>query len=180
MSEQKITPEQVFTEYASRIVRIANRIVKNKDDAEDVAQNVLLQVCKSLDTFRGECKFTTWLHRITVNAALAYRRKQAIQQGYLDKEPVENYLTNGDHKTVNRLQEPAQEALNHETKVYLEKAIAALPSKYKEVYVRADLQEEPNGTIARDLNLSLATVKNRLHRARKMLKNRLEPYLAVA
>src|SRR5262249_59865211 len=75
--EPPLTPEQVFRDYAGRVFHLARRMLGNDQDAEDVTQDVLLQVVRKLATFRGESSFTTWLHRITVNAALAQRRKQA-------------------------------------------------------------------------------------------------------
>src|SRR3954464_8935312 len=71
------TPERVFREYAPRIYHLARRMLNNDADAEDVTQDVLLQVVRKLDTFRGDAQFTTWLHRVTVNAALAHREKRA-------------------------------------------------------------------------------------------------------
>ena len=77
---EKLTPELVFREYAPRIYGIARRMLGNDADAEDVMQEVLLQVIRKLDTFRGESQIGTWLHRITVNAALAHRQKRANRQ----------------------------------------------------------------------------------------------------
>ena len=65
------TPETVFREYAPRIYAIARRLLNNDADAEDVTQDVLLQVVRKLHTFRGDAQLPTWLHRVTVNAALA-------------------------------------------------------------------------------------------------------------
>ena len=72
-----LTPERVFRDYAPRVYNLARRMLGNDADAEDVTQDVLLQVVRKLDTFRGEAAFPTWLHRVTVNAALANRRKRA-------------------------------------------------------------------------------------------------------
>src|ERR1041384_3679698 len=77
---EKLTPELVFREYAPRIYNLARRMLNNDADAEDVTQDVLLQVIRKLDTFRGDSQFSTWLHRVTVNAALAFREKRANRQ----------------------------------------------------------------------------------------------------
>ena len=66
-----LTPELVFREYAPRIYNLARRMLGNDADAEDVTQDVFLQVIRKLDTFRGDSQLSTWLHRVTVNAALA-------------------------------------------------------------------------------------------------------------
>src|SRR5438132_13350215 len=75
----ELTPERVFRDYAPRVYNLARRMLSNDADVEDVTQDVLLQVVRKLDTFRGESDFATWLHRVTVNAALVHRRKHAPQ-----------------------------------------------------------------------------------------------------
>src|SRR5436189_3872699 len=77
---EKLTPELVFREYAPRIYHIARRMLNNDADAEDVTQDVLLQVVRKLHTFRGDAQISTWLHRVTVNAALAHREKRANRE----------------------------------------------------------------------------------------------------
>src|ERR1700756_421217 len=72
-----LTPELVFHQYAPRVYHLARRMLGNNADAEDVTQDVLLQVVRKLDTFRGESSLGTWLHRVTANAVHAFRRKRA-------------------------------------------------------------------------------------------------------
>src|SRR5215211_1267131 len=74
---EKLTPELVFREYAPRVYHLARRMLGNDADAEDVTQDVLLQVVRKLGGFRGESELTTWLHRVTVNAALMLRRSRS-------------------------------------------------------------------------------------------------------
>src|SRR5713226_6785174 len=89
--------EQVFKDYAPRIYNLALRMLGNEADAEDVTQDVLLQIIRKLDTFRGQSAFPTWLHRVTVNAALAHRRKRATREDRLVREPLDNFLEDGGH-----------------------------------------------------------------------------------
>src|SRR5881392_1008462 len=96
-SPAALTPDQVFRDYAPRVYNLARRMLGNDADAEDVTQDVLLQVVRKLDTFRGESAFPTWLHRVTVNAALANRRKRATRQAHQSPEPLENVLDDGHH-----------------------------------------------------------------------------------
>src|SRR3954449_5909210 len=90
-----LTPERVFREYAPRVYNLARRMLGNDADAEDVTQDVLLQVVRKLDTFRGESAFPTWLHRVTVNAALAHRRKRGNRQAHQSGEPLDAVLDDG-------------------------------------------------------------------------------------
>src|SRR5215510_12368342 len=87
-----ITPEQVFREYAPRIYNLARRMLASDADAEDVTQDVLLQVVRKLNTFRGESTLSTWLHKITVNAALAHRRRKATHTQHHVSDPLEHFL----------------------------------------------------------------------------------------
>src|SRR5713226_7531413 len=91
------TVEQVFRDYAPRIYNLALRMLGNEADAEDVTQDVLVQLIRKLDTFRGESAFPTWLHRITVNAALAYRRKRAFREQHHVHDPLDSFLGEGSH-----------------------------------------------------------------------------------
>src|SRR5439155_24444809 len=75
-----LSAEQVYHDYAPRVYNMARRMVSNDIDAEDVTQDVLLQVVRKLPSFRGESAFPTWLHRVTINAALSHRRRQAVRQ----------------------------------------------------------------------------------------------------
>src|SRR5580765_6011894 len=92
-----LTAEQVFRDHAPRVYNLARRMLGNDADAEDVTQDVLLQVVRKLDTFRGQSEFPTWLHRVTVNAALAHRRKRAVRDDHLTTDPLDKFLENGHH-----------------------------------------------------------------------------------
>src|SRR5438552_549927 len=123
-----ITVEQVFRDYAPRIYSLARRMLGNDADAEDVTQDVLLQVVRKLDTFRGESAFPTWLHRVTVNAALAHRRKRAVREERRVRDPMDEFLEDGAHLGPVRRWSvgPEQEALDRETQQLIEKAITEL------------------------------------------------------
>src|SRR6202158_3864731 len=90
-----LTPDRVFRDYAPRVYNLARRMLGNDADAEDVTQDVLLQVVRKLDTFRGESAFPTWLHRVTVNAALAHRRQHANKPEQQILEPLDHFHDNG-------------------------------------------------------------------------------------
>src|SRR5712692_1235868 len=110
-----LTPELVFRDYAPRVYNLARRMLGNDADAEDVTQDVLLQVVRKLDTFRGESAFPTWLHRVTVNAALASRRKRATREQHTVRDPLEHFLENGHPHHSPWSVRPEQAALDRET-----------------------------------------------------------------
>src|ERR1700680_4233487 len=90
--EEKLSPfplsaEQVYHDYAPRVFHTARRMLRSDVDAEDVTQDVLLQVVRKLPSFRGESAFPTWLHRVTVNTALTHRRKRAVREEHRAEGP---------------------------------------------------------------------------------------------
>src|SRR5437588_11050875 len=111
-------PEELFRDYAPRIYHLTRRMLGNDADAEDVTQDVLLQVLRKLHTFRGESAFPTWLHRVTVNAALAHRRKRAAREEHRVHDPLEQFQDDGSHASPVRKwsARPETEALDRETR----------------------------------------------------------------
>jgi RNA polymerase sigma-70 factor (ECF subfamily) len=178
----ELTPEQVVRDHAPKVYSLAFRLLGNAADAEDVTQDVLLQVVRKLDTFRGEAALPTWLYRITVNAALAFRRKRAAQQAHLsDASPDEITEEDGGHGPLHRWSlTPEQEALDQETRQKIEAAIDRLPDAYRDIYVLADVEQIPNQEIADMLGLSESAVKNRLHRARLRMRRALASHFQEA
>src|ERR1051326_1317894 len=138
----------------------------------------MVQVLRKLDTFRGESAFPTWLHRVTVNAALGHRRKRASHEERRVNDPLDTLFDNGKHAAPVRQWSvrPEQAALDHETRQLIEQAIAQLPETYRDVYVLADVEGLPNAEIAEILGLSVPAVKSRLHRARLLMRNTLAPH----
>jgi RNA polymerase sigma-70 factor (ECF subfamily) len=176
------TAEQVFREHAPRVYNLARRMLGNDADAEDVTQDVLLQVVRKLDTFRGDANVTTWLHRVTVNAALAHRRKRATREHREIPDPLEMFTENGHHAHAVRPWSvtPDRLAVKRETTELIEKAILGLPELYRDVYVLADVEGLPNQEIGSLLGLSLAAVKSRLHRGRLLMRHALAPHFEEA
>ncbi len=172
------TPERIFEEYAPRVYHLARRLLGNAADAEEVTQDVFLQVLRKLPTFRGEAAFSTWLYRVAVNAALAYRRKRALREGPPLPEPLADFRPDGGHRAPVRRwsRGPEQQALEREAHEVIEAAIARLPEIYRDVYVLADVEELPTAEIAKVLGLSVPAVASRLHRARLLMRKALAPY----
>lgn len=170
--------EAIFREHAPRVYGLARRLLGNAADAEDVTQDVFVQVIRKLPTFRGEAALATWLYRITVNAALAYRRKRAIQDKGRMADPLEEFHEDGTHLVAVQswAKEPEQLLGNQETHQLIEGAIARLPVIYRDVFVLADVEELPNPEIAALLGLSVTAVKSRLHRARLLMRKALAPH----
>ena len=177
-----LTPEFVFREYAPRIYHVARRMLNNDADAEDVTQDVLLQVVRKLHTFRGDAQLPTWLHRVTVNAALAVREKRANRAKHETATGDETALDalsleSGGAKLPRVGQTPPDQiALAGEQRRLIDKAIGRLPDLFRDVYVLADVEGLGNDEIGEMLNLSVPAVKSRLHRARLRMRDALAPH----
>lgn len=173
-----LTPEIVFRDYAPRVFNVARRMLGNDADAEDVTQDVLLQVVRKLDTFRGDSAFPTWLHRVTVNAALAHRRKKSSRHESPTPDSLDGFVDDGRTSGPGKpwSMRPDQAAIDKETQELIETAIEHLPEPFRDVYVLADVEGLPNSEIADMLALSVPAVKSRLHRARLAMRHRLAPH----
>jgi len=175
-SGPNLSAEQVYHDYAPRVYSVARRMVSSDYDAEDVTQDVLLQVVRKLPSFRGESSFPTWLHRVTVNAALSHRRRQAVRdekRQTLNDPHAEEAVATAVHSPP-----PDDLLADDETKQLIEQAIASLPEGYRAVFVLADVEGLPNAVVAQRMGLSLPAVKSRLLRARGMLRDALSPHLS--
>jgi RNA polymerase sigma-70 factor (ECF subfamily) len=173
-----LTAEQVYHDYASRVFHVARRMLSSDTDAEDVTQDVLLQVVRKLPSFRGEAAFPTWLHRVTINAALAHRRKRAVREGLYAHAPDSAFLEAGQRPGSDRpwVERPDETLLGRELHQLIDRAVTRLPETYREVFVLSDVEGLPNAEIAARLGLSLPAVKSRLHRARLLLRDALAPH----
>jgi RNA polymerase sigma-70 factor (ECF subfamily) len=174
-----LSAEQVYHDFAPRVFNLVRRLVANEVDAEDVTQDVLLQVVRKLPGFRGESAFPTWLHRVTVNAALSHRRLMAVRKKHNLHNSLEAYGADEQITTwiPRRMIGPDDQVVIHELRQLIARAIDELPDGYREVFVLADVEELSNAAIAERLGLSLPAVKSRLHRARAMLRDALAPHV---
>jgi RNA polymerase sigma-70 factor (ECF subfamily) len=166
--------EQAFRDFAPRIYSLAWRILGNDTDAEDIVQEVLLQVVRKLDTFRGESSFPTWLHRITVNAARTLQRRRAQCKERQMKDPLDHVFACGSrHNSPRPAREPDGQVIDREVSALIGEAIERLPTIYREVYTLADVEGLSNAEVGELLGLSLPAVKSRLHRGRQGMRSTL-------
>jgi RNA polymerase sigma-70 factor (ECF subfamily) len=169
--------EIIVTRYQARVFRLAWRLTANEGDAADVLQETFLQVYRNLATFRGDSRFGTWLYRIATNAALMNRRARSRRPS----ESLDAFLPcfdeNGLHAatpTELRAAAGVEQALDRRR--LAEKALAAidrLPDNYREAFVLRDLEEMTTAQVAELLGLEPAAVRQRVHRARMMLRGYL-------
>jgi len=158
--------------YQARVYSMALHFTRNREVADDLAQEVFLKAYLALPKFRFHSEFGTWLYRIAVNHIKDYlRRKGRAKEVPLDD--VREIASAGEEETLVRERERSEEA----RRGLVLKVLEALPEKYRVIVTLRDIQGMPYDEIAAVLKISPGTVDSRLHRARKMLRLRLGPYL---
>ena len=143
---------------------LARRLTGNEEDARDVVQEAYLRAWKGIGKFRGDAQFSTWMYRITANAASTLvqkrRRHRAVPIGD-DFEPVDTYAEE-------RVSQPAESA---EALDRIARALDDLPAKLRSVVVLKDVYGLSHETIAEELGITVSAAKVRLHRARHKLRD---------
>ena len=169
--------ETVVKTYSPRLVRVVMGILKNPSDAEEVVQDVFLTVFRKIDYFRGEASFSTWLHRIAVNAALMQKRRDRSGTAV----PLDDVLPALDAgsrrpKVGEWIEKPRDTVLRDEAWQVIHKAVDRLDHKYKTVYVLREFEGCSTEETAKILALKVPAVKSRPHRARFFLRRELATY----
>jgi len=158
-----------------QIYRLAHRLMKSEEDAEDVLQETFLKALDRLEDFKGMSRFNTWLHRIAVNQALMKLRKRRSDVFSVDAPRSDN----GEEKTLDLVDfsdSALEEVVEREGRTVLEQALAELPIDLRTVLVMRDINHLSNAETAQALELPIGAVKWRLHRGRTLLRDRLSGY----
>jgi len=176
--------EQAFNElvlqYEKSVFRLAFRMLGNTSDAEDLAQEVFVQVFKSIESFRGDSKVSTWLYRITVNLSHNRNKYQARRHSQQHQELDETGPSAADAAsgwTAGQVSRPDQQILGLELERIVEACLGELEPEFREVLILRDLEGLSYEEVALLLDLHQGTLKSRLHRARAELKRKVEARL---
>ena len=172
--------ERLVSRYQNKIVGYAARMLSDADEAEDVAQEVFIKAYRSLDSFRGEAMFSTWLYRITTNLCIDRMRakKRRPQQAYSLDEPFDKEDDKGGREIADFSAEPTREVEREELRRRVREVMAEMPEKMRTILIMCDMQGMAYEEIAKVLNCPLGTVKSRLFHARADLGRRLRPYIS--
>jgi RNA polymerase sigma-70 factor, ECF subfamily len=171
---------ELIRPYERNVYLMALSYMKNEADAEDVAQEAFVRAFRSLASFRAEARFSTWLISITLNEARSrLRRRSLVRMDSLDTPPDEEQ--NVSPALMRDWREIPSEVLERgEVRQLLQEAIEQLPDIYRQVFLLRDVEEMNISETAEALNISIPSVKVRLHRARMMLQKQLAPQLKAA
>lgn len=166
----------VLLNYAGKLFRLAYRITRCREDAEDVVQETILRVYQRSYQFQGKSAFTTWVTSIAVNQALDRIRKR----GRAVFVSVDEQIAGNDDFFFMELSEPRanpeQACLTSESNDLLTGSIRSMPRSLREAFVLHHVQETSIEETAKSLGVSVSAAKSRLLRARRYLRERLKPF----
>lgn len=169
---------EIMVRYEDKAFNLAMRHTRNQEDAEEVLQDVFTTVFRKIKSFQGKAAFSSWLYRITVNAAFMKLRKRkqekAVPMEDLTDQIQSKYMADHDAFDVSTY----SDSMNSELREILQSAVDRLPYEYRSVFVLRDVDGLSNKETAEILDLSIPAIKSRLHRARLMLRKKLERYHA--
>ena len=167
--------DELVRRYRDRVYRLCTKILRHEDDAAEALQDAFLSAYRGLPKFKSDSTFSTWLYRIATNASLMKLRRR--REGHVSYEQSQG--SNGDTEPLaipDWSAQPLDELLDSETREVLGREVELLPANEKEVFVLRDVMEQSNSDVAKELGLSVAAVKSRLHRARLHLRDRINRY----
>jgi RNA polymerase sigma-70 factor (ECF subfamily) len=174
--------ERLVSRYQNKIMGYSARMLSDHDEAEDVAQEVFIKAYRSLESFRGESSFSTWLYRIATNLCIdrMRKKKRSPQQAYSLDEPIDKDEDKGGREVPDYSAEPTRAVEREELRLRVREMVAEMPEKLRAVLVMCDMQGMAYEDIAKVLDVPIGTVKSRLFHARADLGRRLRPYVSGA
>ena len=170
--------EQLVVNHQELVLNTCFGFVHNRQEAEDLTQEVFIQVYKSIKTFQEQAKLSTWLYRIAVNKSLNFIRKEK-SKGFVST--LDEILFKGTESGISTSHNTNPLGLleNNERAERLEEAIAKLPENQKTAFTLSKLQGLPNKEISEIMELSLSATEALLNRAKKNLQKFLLHYLNI-
>src|SRR6476619_4853674 len=173
---------ELSASYGSKIYQLAFRYLKNREDAEEVAQDVLLKVYQKIDAFRGDAALSSWIYRITFNAAMSRLRTARYQRAQEDERQVvtgvdgENVITSSRSEVADWTNLADERVLRSQLRRRVFKAILALPAIYRAPVMLRDIQGMSTEEASAMLHVKDQTLKSRLHRGRVILRKQLADF----
>ncbi len=167
--------KELMTRYSAQIFQLAQRITRNREDAEEVSQDSFSRAFMNLDTFRGDSRFSTWLTRIAINQSLMKLRARRQRELHFDC-PATAEGTSCSAEVADGRPTPEQCYSQKELHRILASAMGELPMTLREVLYLREVEEHSTGETARMLGLSISAVKSRAHRGRLMLRQIFTAY----
>ena len=177
--------EALVGRYEDKLYRLAMRFVRNETDAQEILQDAFLSAWRNLPTFEGRAQFSSWMYRVTVNAALMLLRSRNrhpevtvddIEPSALNDAVVENGQMM--RASADWSQRPDEQLQSEEMRKHIQVSVDALPEGLRTVFLLRDVEELSTEYTAEMLGLSVPAVKTRLHRARLALREAIGRYFS--
>ncbi|HKE83840.1 MAG TPA: sigma-70 family RNA polymerase sigma factor [Vicinamibacterales bacterium] len=178
----QLAVKELADKYGPRILQLAMRHMRNREDAEEVTQDVLLKVHQKIGLFRGDAALSSWIYRITFNTAMSRLRQN--RSARLAAEERDRALAR--EEAANELRQPREpadwshmpdeELLRAQLRVAFDQAVADLPEIYRQPVVLRDIQGLTTEEASSRLKLKDQTLKSRLHRGRLLLREKLQAF----
>jgi RNA polymerase sigma-70 factor (ECF subfamily) len=164
--------DDIVENYSDFVYNVAYRMMGKPEDAEDVSQDAFISAFRAFERFRGESKVTTWLYRITVNAALMKLRKEkkarTLTRTGLDDVVIADWSD-----------APERFATNSELGAKIKEGIDMLPEDLQAAVILRDIEGLSNSEAAEILDVTVSSLKSRLHRGRILLRKHMDDFLKV-
>jgi RNA polymerase sigma-70 factor (ECF subfamily) len=158
--------------YKTKVFNLAWSLTRDRETADDLAQEAFIKAYFALQTFQFKSEFGTWLYRITVNHVKDYLRKKSKMSKMLFEQMKEMPLVQ-----ESEIIKKEKEQIIEQRKKFVHQCLQTIPEKYKLILSLRDIQGCSYEEITKILKISPGTVNSRLHRARKMLRKKLAPFL---
>ncbi len=162
---------ELVRRYQDRLFNTVYRLLDNAEDAQDVVQEAFLSAYQSLENFKGDSQFFTWLYRIAVNTAISLKRKQ---RAVLRLHGGRNGEALTEPEDVSEFSRPGHNLERAEQEQRVQRALNRLSAEHRAVLVLKDMEGQKYEVIAEVLGVPIGTIRSRLHRARTELRELLE------
>jgi len=170
---------ELADKYSTKIYQLAFRYLRNKEDAEEVTQDVLMKVYRKVDAFRGDAALSSWIYRITFNAAMSRLRTARYQRSQEEARQLDNEGQNSTPapaEVADWSNMADEQVLRSQLRRRVLSAILALPAIYRAPVVLRDLQGMSTEEASAMLKVKDQTLKSRLHRGRLILRKQLADF----
>ncbi|MFH0813772.1 MAG: sigma-70 family RNA polymerase sigma factor [Pseudomonadota bacterium] len=164
--------ELLIIKYEKQIFNLIFQFTKERDAVPELAQETFFKAYRAINSFKGKSSFYTWLRRIAINNSINYlhaRREPASQNG----EAFDNQIQN---LTDNKFETPENSILMQEASLVVREAMDSLPDSFRSILIMREFEDLSYEEIAETLKCPVGTVRSRLFHARRILKEKLEPY----
>ncbi|UOD35137.1 RNA polymerase sigma factor [Deferribacteraceae bacterium V6Fe1] len=168
--------KEVVETHQEKVRNICFRYVKDVQDAEDLAQEVFMQVYESFEQFRNEAELSTWIYRIAVNKSIDFNRKKVRKKRFGQIVSLFGFKEEGEIMIADKGKEPHKKIEDEERKKILQEAIDKLPDNQKTVIILNKYEGFKNKEIAEIMKISVSAVDSLMHRAKKNLHDMLYKY----